>query len=166
MVPVAGVEPARHRWRRILSPLRLPIPSYRQIRRNFGKMWEIGGHFGGQEAKFRRSDFKKPRKNQGFSALRCQLARRILSPLRLPIPSYRRVQGDYNICLRENQALFFSAVMPTRSAWSGCTRGFGRAGAPGRRRIRRTAGVWPPGGRFRRPRGGPSRPPGAAPYGR
>ena len=31
LVPVAGVEPARHRWRRILSPLRLPIPSYRQI---------------------------------------------------------------------------------------------------------------------------------------
>ena len=91
VVPVAGVEPARHRWRRILSPLRLPIPSYRQIGRVFGKMWEIGGHFGGQEAKIRSSDFKKPRKNQGFSAARCQLAHRILSPLRLPIPSYRQI---------------------------------------------------------------------------
>ena len=29
MVPVAGLEPARHRWRWILSPLRLPIPSHR-----------------------------------------------------------------------------------------------------------------------------------------
>lgn len=26
MVPGAGVEPARHRWRGILSPVRLPIP--------------------------------------------------------------------------------------------------------------------------------------------
>ena len=31
MVPVAGVEPARCRHRRILSPLRLPIPSYRRL---------------------------------------------------------------------------------------------------------------------------------------
>ena len=32
MVPVAGLEPARHRWRWILSPLRLPIPSHRHYR--------------------------------------------------------------------------------------------------------------------------------------
>ena len=31
LVPVAGLEPARHRWRWILSPLRLPIPSHRHI---------------------------------------------------------------------------------------------------------------------------------------
>ena len=31
MVPVAGVEPARHRWQRILSPPRLPIPTHRQV---------------------------------------------------------------------------------------------------------------------------------------
>ena len=31
VVPVAGLEPARHRWRWILSPLRLPIPSHRHI---------------------------------------------------------------------------------------------------------------------------------------
>ena len=30
VVPLAGVEPARYRYRRILSPLRLPIPSQRQ----------------------------------------------------------------------------------------------------------------------------------------
>ena len=34
VVPVAGLEPARHRWRWILSPLRLPIPSHRQLYRN------------------------------------------------------------------------------------------------------------------------------------
>ena len=32
LVPVAGLEPARHRWRWILSPLRLPIPSHRHRR--------------------------------------------------------------------------------------------------------------------------------------
>ena len=32
LVPVAGLEPARHRWRWILSPLRLPIPSHRQFK--------------------------------------------------------------------------------------------------------------------------------------
>ena len=32
MVPVAGVEPARYRYHRILSPARLPIPSHRQGR--------------------------------------------------------------------------------------------------------------------------------------
>ena len=31
VVPVAGLEPARHRWRWILSPLRLPIPSHRLV---------------------------------------------------------------------------------------------------------------------------------------
>ena len=34
MVPVAGLEPARHRWRWILSPLRLPIPSHRRMELN------------------------------------------------------------------------------------------------------------------------------------
>ena len=31
LVPVAGVEPARCRHQRILSPSRLPIPSYRHL---------------------------------------------------------------------------------------------------------------------------------------
>ena len=31
LVPVAGLEPARYRYRWILSPLRLPIPSHRHI---------------------------------------------------------------------------------------------------------------------------------------
>ena len=30
LVPVVGVEPTRYRYHRILSPARLPIPSYRQ----------------------------------------------------------------------------------------------------------------------------------------
>ena len=29
LVPKAGVEPARYRYRRILSPVRLPIPPFR-----------------------------------------------------------------------------------------------------------------------------------------
>ena len=31
LVPVVGLEPTRYRYRRILNPLRLPIPSHRQI---------------------------------------------------------------------------------------------------------------------------------------
>ena len=30
LVPRAGIEPARHRWRGILSPVRLPVPPSRQ----------------------------------------------------------------------------------------------------------------------------------------
>ena len=32
VVPVVGLEPTRHRWQRILSPPRLPIPTHRPIR--------------------------------------------------------------------------------------------------------------------------------------
>lgn len=35
VVPGAGLEPARHRWHRILSPARLPVPSSRQGIRRF-----------------------------------------------------------------------------------------------------------------------------------
>ena len=31
MVPVAGLEPARHRWQWILNPPRLPIPTHRRF---------------------------------------------------------------------------------------------------------------------------------------
>ncbi len=31
LVPVAGVEPARYRYQRILSPPRLPIPTHRRL---------------------------------------------------------------------------------------------------------------------------------------
>ena len=31
MVPVVGLEPTRYRYQRILSPPRLPIPTYRQM---------------------------------------------------------------------------------------------------------------------------------------
>ena len=34
LVPVVGLEPTRCRQRRILNPLRLPLPSHRQICRN------------------------------------------------------------------------------------------------------------------------------------
>ena len=51
-------------------------------------------------------------------------------------------------------------------AWTGCRRGPGWAGSPGRRRIRRRADAGPPGGRSRRPRGGSCRRPGGAASGR
>ena len=35
LVPEAGLEPARYRYHRILSPARLPIPSFRQIIHNY-----------------------------------------------------------------------------------------------------------------------------------
>ena len=31
ILPVAGVEPARYRYQRILSPPRLPIPTHRRV---------------------------------------------------------------------------------------------------------------------------------------
>ena len=36
MVPMAGLEPARYRYRGILSPLRLPIPSHGQAHIFYG----------------------------------------------------------------------------------------------------------------------------------
>ena len=36
LVPVAGLEPARHRWQWILSPPRLPIPTHRHIIESLG----------------------------------------------------------------------------------------------------------------------------------
>ena len=33
LVPVAGIEPARHRWQWILSPPRLPVPTHRRAKR-------------------------------------------------------------------------------------------------------------------------------------
>ena len=54
LVPVVGLEPTRHRWRRILNPLRLPIPSHRRLwfsilalsqkfKRNFSLSSKISG---------------------------------------------------------------------------------------------------------------------------
>ena len=55
LVPVTGLEPVRCRQRWILSPLRLPIPSHRQVKRLYnGKR-----HFSsGQMQFFRRNDQK------------------------------------------------------------------------------------------------------------
>jgi hypothetical protein len=35
VVPGAGIEPARHRWRGILSPVRLPVPPSRRRVRHY-----------------------------------------------------------------------------------------------------------------------------------
>ena len=39
LVPEAGIEPARHFWRGILSPLRLPISPLRQQGKPSRKLW-------------------------------------------------------------------------------------------------------------------------------
>lgn len=40
LVPVAGIEPARHRWQWILSPPRLPVPTHRRsVHRFSGLHW-------------------------------------------------------------------------------------------------------------------------------
>ena len=74
VVPVAGVEPARHRWRRILSPLRLPIPSYRHIMifdENLQKRsLEIGGPFRRPIGNFKKMKSEKVQENQGFASSR------------------------------------------------------------------------------------------------
>lgn len=46
MVPVAGLEPAHHRWQWILSPPRLPIPTHRHLHFQShakNRIREIGG---------------------------------------------------------------------------------------------------------------------------
>ena len=70
MVPVAGVEPARHCWQWILSPLRLPIPSYRHIIFSMkfleNSLWKSEAHLGGPSEILKTRGAKKRRKNKGF----------------------------------------------------------------------------------------------------
>ena len=111
MVPVAGVEPARHRWRWILSPLRLPIPSYRHIIFSMkileNSLWKSEAHLGGPSEILKIRGAKKRRKNKGFRAVPPVQTNWILSPLRLPIPSYRRMlQGYYNTAGAKLQVQF------------------------------------------------------------
>ncbi len=95
MVPVAGVEPARccHRW--ILNPVRLPIPSHRQVYfheiASKTKPWKSEVDL---EVDFEKTvffNFQEPSKIKGFQPLEREAAQRILSPARLPIPSFRQI---------------------------------------------------------------------------
>ena len=74
MVPVAGVEPARCRHRWILSPLRLPIPSYRHVMifdENLQKRsMEIGGPFRRPIGNSEKTKCEKVKENQGFASSR------------------------------------------------------------------------------------------------
>ena len=76
---------------RILSPPRLPIPSFRQICCFKIVSSEIGGRFGGRFWKIAAMQFSKSPKLLGFLDLKRRSARLILSPARLPIPSFRRM---------------------------------------------------------------------------
>ena len=75
---------------RILSPPRLPIPSFRQICCFKIVSSEIGGRFGGRFWKIAVIQFSKSPKLLGFLDPKRRRARWILSPSRLPIPSHRQ----------------------------------------------------------------------------
>ena len=45
LVPEAGVEPARYRYHGILSPARLPIPSFRRTQSFYHIFWEKSSPF-------------------------------------------------------------------------------------------------------------------------
>ena len=81
---------------RILSPPRLPIPSFRQICCFKIVSSEIGGRFGGRFWKIAAMQFSKSPKLLGFSDLKRRRARWILSPPRLPIPTHRQEFSSKN----------------------------------------------------------------------
>ena len=91
MVPVVGLEPTRCRQQRILSPPRLPIPTHRQEFSSKITTPEIGGHFGGQTSKIKDIQFSKAQINRAVPASEREMTHWILSPARLPIPSFRRM---------------------------------------------------------------------------
>ena len=90
VVPVVGLEPTRCRQQRILSPPRLPIPTHRQEFSSKITTPEIGGHFGGQTSKIKDIQFSKAQINRAVPASEREMTHWILSPSRLPIPSFRR----------------------------------------------------------------------------
>ena len=80
---------------RILSPPRLPIPSFRQICYLKIGFSEIGGRFGGRFWKNAAIQFLKSPKLLVFLDFTRRSARLILSPSRLPIPSHRQICLDF-----------------------------------------------------------------------
>ena len=78
MVPVVGLEPTRHRWQRILSPPRLPIPTHRHLyfqRPAPDALSEKSeGHRGGTLKTESILSCQKPLINQGFQAQRHETA--------------------------------------------------------------------------------------------
>ena len=96
MVPVVGLEPTRCRHQRILSPSRLPIPSHRQEFSSKITTLEIGGHFGGQTSKIKDVQFSKAQIFRAVPGSEGEMTKGILSPARLPIPSFRRCRVLYH----------------------------------------------------------------------
>ncbi len=95
-MPVAGVEPARCRHRRILSPVRLPIPSHRQEFSSKTTTPENGGHFGGQTSKIKDVQFSKAQIFRAVPGSEGEMTKGILSPPRLPIPTHRQEFSSKN----------------------------------------------------------------------
>ena len=91
MVPVVGLEPTRCRHQRILSPSRLPIPSHRHEFSSKITTLEIGGHFGGQTSKIKNVRFSKAQIFRAVPGSEGEMTKGILSPPRLPIPSFRQI---------------------------------------------------------------------------
>ena len=86
MVPVTGLEPVRHRWRWILSPLRLPFHHTGKFIFKFplqNRSSENGGQNRRAIQKTLHIHFQKVLVFQGKSHTPEDLANQILSPLRL-----------------------------------------------------------------------------------
>ena len=69
MVPEAGIEPARHFWRGILSPLRLPISPLRPLERGIGNYGTVRKYEASQLPDDRRRDRQDAAR--GAAAHRC-----------------------------------------------------------------------------------------------
>ena len=94
MVPVTGLEPVRHRWRWILSPLRLPFHHTGNCIFKFplqNRSSENGGQNRRAIQKTLHIHFQKVLVFQGKSHTPEDLANQILSPPRLPIPTHRQI---------------------------------------------------------------------------
>ena len=89
LVPVVGLEPTRCRQRRILNPLRLPIPSHRHVvvcsllfRGPGSPPPQSTGENQGENLQICRNHHNaKPLKNQGSSGVWKRQAHPLLSPL-------------------------------------------------------------------------------------
>ena len=99
MVPVTGLEPVRHRWRWILSPLRLPFHHTGNCIFKFplqNRSSENGGQNRRAIQKTLHIHFQKVLVFQGKSHTPEDLANQILSPPRLPIPTHRQAPLQYS----------------------------------------------------------------------
>ena len=94
LVPVTGLEPVRHRWRWILSPLRLPFHHTGNCIFKFplqNRSSENGGQNRRAIQKTLHIHFQKVLVFQGESHTPEDLANQILGPPRPPIPTHQHM---------------------------------------------------------------------------